>query len=1128
MQREWPRRPLSNGLCFGALRVPIRDTGSLAIRVVVHKMFSSGGRTRQNQSDFLDERGHGRSDPHFPTRPVDRDKAEAELTLNIKKATSPEESAPKQKHVRKCIVYTWDYHSSMSIWTGLRVQPILSDEVQTFKALITVHKVLQEGHPVAIREGQNQTGWLETCARTIGSDGTRGYGSLIRAYVAFILSKLRFHRTHPEFNGMFDYEEYVSLKNIDDPNEGYETISDLMNLQDQIESFQKLVFSTFRHSVNNECRISSLVPLVKESYGIYRFITSMLRAMHRRTDVGDALEPLRTRYNQQHYNLRKFYYECSNLKYLTGLINVPKLGQEPPSLTDSGSAPDLPKRPKSTAAPASPPPTAPSPDPTAAQIAEQARMLKEYEDQQAALIASRQAEETRRLEQQMAQQREFEEAQRQQAERERLAQEDLLRQQQQAAQFQMSNQAALRLQEMEREMLALRGQWERDQLMLEQYDRRVKALEGALNTTNADALAQMSGKDELIKQLQDQVTLWRNKYESLAKLYSQLRTEHLDMLSKFKQMQLKANSAQEAIDKMERMERDIKAKNLELADMIRERDRARFDLDRMKSNHKEDMDRLRRDLSFANERAEDATRNKSSEVSTMMAKYNRQLNELEDSLRASLSLITITAPSINFGALDGQDSDVERLREEKDQEIAILQEEMDSTIQKMAEMQMDLQASQGIVEETTNAQIDTLILDNRKKLNQIIDSILQSCVQKMDDAIYELESPNQNGNQNATPEYTLSMIEKAMNNATEFAMTFNLYLGGEPGGDHVDVIKAANEYAHALSEVLLNCKGITRLANDDNASDKLIADAKHAGDVGLRFFLNLQSYKLDLIPQSQRTEIPLRNNVEARGALTKLTEAVDKLVPKGKAGTRTNGDLGDMVEQEMLGAARAIEAATQRLQQLIDRPRDASRFSAVDLQVHDSILAAAMAITNAIGRLIQAATESQQEIVAQGRGSSTTQQFYKRNNRWTEGLISAAKAVAFATNLLIESADGVLSGTHSLEQLIVASNEVAGATAQLVAASRVKASLMSKTQDRLELAAKAVTEACKALVRQVKAITTKQLESEEVDYKSMAVHEFKVREMEQQVEILKLEKELGAARHRLGAMRRAGYHAEEE
>lgn len=52
----------------------------------------------------------------------------------------------------ECIVYTWDYHSSISFWSGLRVQPILSDEIQTFKALIMVHKVLQEGHPV-VRDG---------------------------------------------------------------------------------------------------------------------------------------------------------------------------------------------------------------------------------------------------------------------------------------------------------------------------------------------------------------------------------------------------------------------------------------------------------------------------------------------------------------------------------------------------------------------------------------------------------------------------------------------------------------------------------------------------------------------------------------------------------------------------------------------------------------------------------------------------------------------------------------------------------------------------------------------------------------------------------------------------------------
>lgn len=409
-----------------------------------------------------------------------------------------------------------------------------------------------------------------------------------------------------------------------------------------------------------------------------------------------------------------------------------------------------------------------------------------------------------------------------------------------------------------------------------------------------------------------------------------------------------------------------------------------------------------------------------------------------------------------------------------------------------------------------------------------VDSILQACVQKVDEAIYELESPAQTGNLNSTPEYTLSMIEKAVNNATDFATVFNLYLGGEVGGDHVDVIKGANELAQALSDVLINTKGITRLLSDE-ASEKLVVVAKTAGDVGLRGFLNLQSYKLDLLPQStQRKEVAMRNNAELRSALTKLSETIDKLAPKGgNAIAKTNGDIGDLVEQEMLGAAKAIEDATARLQQLMARPRDSSRFSAVDLQVHDSILAAALAITSAIARLIKAATDSQQEIVAQGKGSSTTQQFYKKNNRWTEGLISAARAVAFATTLLIESADGVLSGTHTLEQLIVASNEVAAATAQLVAASRVKANLMSKTQERLELAAKAVTEACKALVKQVKAISAKELQDEETDYKNMATLEFKKREMEQQVEILRLEKELGAARHRLGAMRRAGYHTEE-
>ncbi|KAJ8083717.1 sla2 Src-like adaptor 2 [Marasmius tenuissimus] len=802
-------------------------------------------------------------DIHFPTRPVDKDRAESELAVHIKKATSQEESAPKQKHVRKCIVFTWDYHSSISFWSGLRVQPILADEVQTFKALITVHKILQEGHPVTIKEAHGQTSWLETCARTVASEGQRGYGPLIRTYVQFILSKLRFHRIRPEFNGLFEYEEYVTLKGINDPNEGYETISDLMGLQDQIDSFQKTVFSHFRHSNNNECRISALVPLVKESWGIYRFITSMMRAMYRRTNDVDALEPLRQRYATQHYNLRKFYYECSNLKYLTGLINVPKLGQEPPNLLDTGDAPDLPARP-TTAAVKTPPPTAPSPDSKARD--EQARLLKQYEDQQRALQEAKEAEERRRAQEEQQQRMEFERRQQEQEENQRRAQEQLLMQQQQM----YHDQAAQQVAELQRELLAMRGQYEHDQILLEQYDRRVKALETEMAGASSHIGTQMASKDEMIKQLQDQVTLWRNKYEALAKLYSQLRTEHLDMLAKFKQFQLKANSAQEAVDKMERMERDLKAKNLELADMLRERDRARFDMDRQKSSHKEEIDRLRREINFANERAEDSSRDKSSEMSHIMGKYNRQLQELEDSLRAKQMQIDDL-----LSKLDLSKGEVENVREEKDQEIMILNEELEDVMRQLK----DKQTEQNLLDEANTTSVDIILLEMRKKLNEIIDSIFRACEQKIDEGLWDLQSL-ETGNQTSTPEYVLSMLEKSTNNATDFATIFNLYLGEEGGGSHVEVIKAANELAQSIADVLTSTKGVSRLASDDDASDKIINAANRVGEIGLRFFMNVQSHNIDRLPPSQRQEVAMRHNSDVRGALTKLSEVIDKLIPK--------------------------------------------------------------------------------------------------------------------------------------------------------------------------------------------------------------------------------------------------------
>jgi hypothetical protein len=807
------------------------------------------------------------------------------------------------------------------------------------------------------------------------------------------------------------------------------------------------------------------------------------------TGEDEALEPLRGRYDAQHFRLVKFYYECSNLRYLTSLITVPKLPQEPPNLlAEDDERPALPRRPtkeiEQEAAP-TPPPPAQSEDPEPMNEFwknEAVRQQEEYEAEQRRLQQQWEEQQRQQLLAQQQAQRDFEEQQRLQAEQQRLAQEQLLRDQ-----FQAHTQG--RMAELERENLNARAQYERDQLMLQQYDRRLKDLEEQLNSLNANFNQQNASKDDQIRALQEQVNTWRTKYEALAKLYSQLRQEHLDLLQTSKQLKLKAASAQEAIDRREKLEREMKTKNLELADMIRERDRALHEKDRTTGGHREELEKLKRELRFALEKADNAERAKGSELSSMLSKYNREMADLEEALRNK------TRQLEDIRSKRGErDEDTERTLREKDEELEAYKDGMEQALMELEELKL----TQGDADRALDTQIDTVLLGNVQKINDIIDSILQSGVQRVDDAMYELDSTMQAGNQNASPSYVLSQIEKASASATEFSTAFNNYIADGPNSSHADIIRTVSVFAGSIADVLSNTKGLTRFATDDRKADQLINSARQSAQSTVNFFRGLQSFRLEGLDAEKKTDVVINNNHEVLMNLQKLSKMVDTFAPKSSK-LNTAGDLGDLVDRELTNAANAIDAAAERLNKLMKKPRDG--YSTYELKIHDSILEAAIAVTNAIAQLIKAATASQQEIVKEGRGSSSRTAFYKKNNRWTEGLISAAKAVATSTNTLIETADGVISGRNSPEQLIVASNDVAASTAQLVAASRVKATFMSKTQDRLETASKAVGAACRSLVRQVQDIIQQRNrdENEVVDYAKLSGHEFKVREMEQQV-----------------------------
>ncbi|XP_026271418.1 huntingtin-interacting protein 1 isoform X1 [Frankliniella occidentalis] len=257
--------------------------------------------------------------------------------------------------------------------------------------------------------------------------------------------------------------------------------------------------------------------------------------------------------------------------------------------------------------------------------------------------------------------------------------------------------------------------------------------------------------------------------------------------------------------------------------------------------------------------------------------------------------------------------------------------------------------------------------------------------------------------------------------------------------------------------------------------------------------------------------------------------AVEKMDELGSLLERLTGQIkgdsveivGDMVETELANMDKAIEEAASRIAEILSKSR--TRDSGLKLEVNEKILDTCTALMLAIRILVQKARLLQAEIVAKGKGTASAKEFYKRNHQWTEGLISAAKAVAMGAKFLLTAADKVVSGEGKLESLIVASQEIAASTAQLVVASRVKASRDSANLTALSQASRGVTQATGQVVATAKDCAQLIEDNEELDVSGLTLHQAKRLEMDCQVKVLELEASLQQERQRLAALRRQHY-----
>uniref|UniRef100_A0A9J8AT01 Talin 1 n=1 Tax=Cyprinus carpio carpio TaxID=630221 RepID=A0A9J8AT01_CYPCA len=330
-----------------------------------------------------------------------------------------------------------------------------------------------------------------------------------------------------------------------------------------------------------------------------------------------------------------------------------------------------------------------------------------------------------------------------------------------------------------------------------------------------------------------------------------------------------------------------------------------------------------------------------------------------------------------------------------------------------------------------------------------------------------------------------------------------------------DVIATANLSRRAIADMLHSCK---QAAFHPEVKQDIQTRALRFGSECATGYLGLLEHVLVIIqkPSHDLKQQLAHFSKRVAGSVTELIQAAEAM--KGTEWVDPE-DPTVIAENELLGAAAAIEAAAKKLEQL--KPRAKPKEADESLNFEEQILEAAKSIAAATSALVKAASAAQRELVAQGKVGAIPANKVD-DGQWSHGLISAARMVAAATNNLCEAANSAVQGHASEEKLISSAKQVAASTAQLLVACKVKADQDSQTMKRLQTAGNAVKRASDNLVKAAQKAAFEAQDDQAVMVKSKMVGGI-AQIIAAQEEMLRKEKELEEARKKLAMIRQQQY-----
>uniref|UniRef100_A0A665X5W0 Huntingtin-interacting protein 1-related protein n=1 Tax=Echeneis naucrates TaxID=173247 RepID=A0A665X5W0_ECHNA len=554
------------------------------------------------------------------------------------------------------------------------------------------------------------------------------------------------------------------------------------------------------------------------------------------------------------------------------------------------------------------------------------------------------------------------------------------------------------------------------------------------------------------------------RYNKLKDKHSELVASHAELLRKSADTVRMLSATQQTQEEVERTKQQLSF----------EVDRIKQEADMKLEEQKFEMDKLKRELE-----------EKLAEVMRIKA-TSEQVNNSMTALQAEKERL--------MRSVSEKEAELSSLRQTAQVQQSSLQQERERSSKELGELQSKLQEK---VSQDIREQMKQKLLEEQFTLLQgtitEAENIIQDAVAKLDDPLHVRCT--------SSPDYLISRAEATLGSIDKVKKG-HIQLGP------ANLMMALTQFSHLAADTIINGSATAHMAPTDHA-DRLTENCRGCATQSLQYLKDLKS----------KATLQKADPAAIRIIIQKILHLGQELRPKSM--DVRQDELGDLVDKEMAATSAAIEEAVRRIDEMMNQARKDT--SGVKLEVNERILNSCTDLMKAIRMLVIASTDLQKEIVEGGRGAATIKEFYARNSRWTEGLISAAKAVGWGATEMVESADKVVLHTGKYEELIVCSHEIAASTAQLVAASKVKADRNSKKLSVLQQASRHVNEMAANVVASTKTGQENLEEKETMDFSGMSLIKLRKEEMESQVKVLELESQLDNERLRLGELRKKHY-----